>query len=42
MARGRDHFTDLAMFPRFDGFVSHTAHIDGYDSIHLLWRSVPV
>lgn len=42
MVRCRTHFLDLAMFPGFDGIVSHSAHEKGYDSLHLIWKSMRV
>lgn len=40
VVRCRDHFLDLGVFPHFDGIVSHTAHNEGYDSLHILWKSM--
>lgn len=42
LVRTRDNFLDLGLFAGFDGMVSHTAHQEGYESLHVLWRSMRV
>lgn len=31
---------DVRRFREFDGIISHTAHIEDNDNIHILWKTI--
>lgn len=40
--RSGNRFLDMTNFAAFDGITSHMAHVDGHESVYILWKSLRI